>query len=207
MKIMVKLFAVVSLVSIFLTGCASTNVDGGNVKPGKYVGTYDENMTPENSCLIYFSFPWTETATFKQINPAFESDEQVFKYGFDIYGATVFKPVKPGSRYMLTKIKGNDGSNTRFDMNFSRDQEYFVINVPKKPGVYYLGYMRGSSVAINAFYGNASEVNEPNTPTKVNKIALKKMGSAMKKYYKGTPWYDAFIENRDFIMNSPTIDE
>ena len=64
-------------------------------------------MTLEDSCIIILGLPGNKQVTFKQINPELEVDEQTFKYGlFDFSGITIFKPCRPGSRWMLTKIKG-----------------------------------------------------------------------------------------------------
>ncbi|MEE3436383.1 MAG: hypothetical protein VZQ47_12600, partial [Treponema sp.] len=49
---------------------------------GSYAGQYDETMTPENSCVIFFTMPGNDAATFKQINPKLGVDEQSFEYPF-----------------------------------------------------------------------------------------------------------------------------
>ena len=87
-----------ALMSLFASGCASTS----NVIHPDYA-----SMTPEDSCIIILGLPGNKQVTFKQINPELEVDEQTFKYGlFDFSGITIFKPCRPGSRWMLTKIKG-----------------------------------------------------------------------------------------------------
>ena len=92
---------------------------------GEYVGQYDETMTPENSCVIFFLAGSDLEEVFKQINPNLDVDEQKFTYGlFSMYRVSVFKPCKPGSRYMLTKLRGSahySFQDVNWDMEFKRD--------------------------------------------------------------------------------------
>ncbi|MBP5751756.1 MAG: hypothetical protein J6W60_02700, partial [Treponema sp.] len=127
MKRFCKFFAVCSilLLPLIFSSCAST--DWSNVdllEPGDYIGQYDESMTPENSCVILFFFMDNDYATFRQINSDFPEDIQHFEYKKALFKPqyTIFKPCKPGSRYMLTDFKGSNYSgnfHTTWEMEFS----------------------------------------------------------------------------------------
>ena len=215
MKRFCTIFAVCSilLLPLIFSSCAST--DWSNVdllEPGDYIGQYDESMTPENSCVIIFSFTSNDSATFRQINPNFESDIQEFKYdGFDIlgYNWTIFKPCKPGSRYMLTSLKGSDWNgnfNTTWDMDFSPKQQVLVIDIPEKPGIYVYGpdskgtyfSIWGLKVAQAANSGRAYKFPEPNGNH--TKTIYKTVVKEFAKHYAHTPWYDTFIAKREEIL-------
>lgn len=176
-----------------------------------YVGQYDEKMTPENSVVIFFAFPGTEYAIFKQINPKFPVDEQEFKYDLlDASSVTIFKPVKPGSRYMITKMKGTIGGGFQrsyWDMDFKPNQQVLVLDIPTEPGVYCFGNIFGKSVASCAQKGETYRLQKIDqcywekkwyTP-KFYKQCLKKF----KACYDGTPWVAAYEEKMKNLKQEP----
>ncbi len=176
-----------------------------------YVGQYDEKMTPENSVVIFFAFPGTEHAIFKQINPKFPVDEQEFKYDLlEAASFTIFKPVKPGSRYMITKMKGTMGDGFQrsyWNMDFKPNQQVLVLDIPTEPGVYCFGNVWGESVAVCAQKGEAYRLQKVDqwywgkkwyTP-KVYKQCLKKF----KARYDGTPWVAAYEEKMKNLKQEP----
>ena len=187
-------------------------------KNGSYAGQYDESMTPENSCVIFFTMPGNDAATFKQINPKLGVDEQSFEYPFgDMQSWTIFKSCKPGSRYMITKMKGRMtggvvqkgnklfGSDNVWDMDFKPNQQVLVIDVPNEPGVYTYGMIFAESVAFAASAGEKfTDVQTPNKlvfkgkpcTKQFYKLATKKFQS----YYAGTPWMDAYNETAKNIQ-------
>ncbi len=191
---------------------ASCESDSTEVfEPGEYVGQYDESMTPENSCVIYFYLEFNYEATFRQINPDLDVDEQHFEAdSFISWGWVVFKPCKPGSRYMLTKLRGV-GSNYRWDMDFKPNQQVMVIDVPKEPGVYCYGYIDAQNVALCASEGKAYSLCKPDdldakSPYIIGgtmKDAIKNVNSEFKKLYGQTPWYDAYLEKRKVLLSTP----
>ncbi len=201
MKVFLKLVGALALTSTLFFSCASTS---GQVKDGKYIGQYDETMTPENSCLVFFRFPGNQISEFKQINTKKDIDTQSFEYGlFDIFGMTVFKPCKPGSRYMLTKFQGSSGSgwyHNYWNMELKPCEQYLVIDVPDEPGIYCFDVIDGESVAYSASDGKKFEVSEPDTG-KHTKNLYKSADGDFKRLYGNTPWYDAFLEKKEQILN------
>ncbi len=213
MKLLCKIFAALSLciLSLFFASCLSADViDPESVEPGDYIGLYDETMTPENSCVIMFYFPENEFANFKQINPEFKADQQYFDYKGGFLGIspnwTIFKPCKPGSKYMLTKFKGHCKVGNivyRWDMDLSIGQQYFVIDVPKKPGIYAYTldktyYISGERVAAFAQDGRVYPLAAPNGKASVS--LYKYIAKDFAKHYGKTPWYDAFLKTRESII-------
>lgn len=194
------------MLAVIVTSCASTGGSKGEIQPGEYIGQYDESMTPENSCVIYFSFPGNFEATFKQINPELDIDEQHFDYGLmELRNWTVFKPCKPGSRYMLTKLRGSMGGGFvryNWDMTFKPNQQVLVIDVPKEPGVYCYNIIIGEDVARAASLGNVYNPPKPDDPdVKYMTGTVKAADSEFRKLYGQTPWYDAYLAKKDKILN------
>ncbi len=174
---------------------------------GEYVGQYDETMTPENSCVIFFLAGSDLEEVFKQINPNLDVDEQKFTYGlFSMYRVSVFKPCKPGSRYMLTKLRGSahySFQDVNWDMEFKPNEQYLVIDVPNEPGIYCysdpkMGWLGGEILARRISNGKAYELPAPDTG-KYTKAVYKQAAKQFKKLYSGTPWYDAFLEKQKTI--------
>lgn len=223
MKAFIKKIGTIMLVSSLFFGCATTDTTTKTEQTetatttktekkktseaGEYVGQYDESMTPENSCVIIFPCGDSELS-FKQINPQLDIDEQHFSFSFfDIYKMVIFKPCKPGSRYMLTKQKGSHkAGNTSivWDFDFKPNQQYMVIDVPSEPGIYiyshpkyyYLcGFPFADKVDRSSRKGKKFDytVPEPNQGTNT-KQAYKYAKKSFKNLYFGTPWYEAFIE-------------
>ena len=190
-------------------GAASAN--SGVTRTSKsLVGKYDESMTPENSVVIFFYNMGNELMEFKQINPKFDPDEQKYEYYYESTGWVFFKPVKPGSRYMLTKMKGaSSGGTVRYvwDMDFKPNQQVLVLDIPTEPGVYCYGQIWGDSVAYSAQKGEAYQLQKIDQWRWGNKWMIqkfyKKALSQFKKRYEGTPWVDAYIEKMNTVKEEP----
>ncbi|MBR6079436.1 MAG: hypothetical protein IKP60_04665 [Treponema sp.] len=201
MKVFLKLVGALALTSTLFFSCASTS---GQVKDGKYIGQYDETMTPENSCVIFFSFQGNQISEFKQINTKKDIDTQSFEYGLlNIWDMTVFKPCKPGSRYMLTKFQGSIGggwSRDYWDMELKPSEQYLVIDVPNEPGIYCFEIIRGDSLAYSISDGKKFEISKADSG-KNTKSVYKAADGDFKRLYGNTPWYDAFIEKKEQILN------
>ena len=205
-KLTVALVALLVSV-IFMTSCETTDNVVMPTGPGEYIGEYDESMTPENSCVIYFGFMENFNATFKQINPELDIDEQTFSYSWlGSRNWTVFKPCKPGSRYMLTHFSGSGSTGVTtqsiWNMNFKPNQQIMVIDVPDEPGVYCYGIILGTDVAQCASEGKVYKVLPGDDPeTDYLKTAVKGVDEKFGELYGETPWFDAYLEKRDAILH------
>lgn len=157
MKKVVLLIAGLFLSFLVITSCSSSKevVKIENQKNGSYVGQYDEKMTPDNSVVICIKMNDMDrgSVTFKQINPKFEPDEQTYTYsGGD---TIIFKPCKPGAKYMVTKTKGKriyymaSKIVYEWDVELRPNQQYYTVEAPKKPGLYFFD---DDSLFLLAFY-------------------------------------------------------
>ena len=207
---MKKLFVILTAVCVFLFGSASfakePRVSKIETKDKSYVGHYDESMTPENSCVIFFYFTGTQKSTFRQINPRCDIDEQTFDFNLmeNQMGTVIFKPCKPGSRYMLTYIKGtisDSRTRTYWEGSLSFNNRAMVIDVPKEPGIYCFGQPWGKDVVEAENAGIPYDMHEPDS-SKYNKRAYKIGFKMFKQLYEGTPWLDAYIEKMNTIENT-----
>ncbi|MBR5965204.1 MAG: hypothetical protein IK015_03735 [Treponema sp.] len=175
-----------------------------------FVGKYDESMTPENSVVIFFYNMGNEIMEFKQINPKFDVDEQKYEYYHECTGWVFFKPVKPGTRYMLTKMKGaSSGGTIRYvwDMDFKPNQQVLVLDIPTEPGVYCYGQIWGEAVAYCAQKGEVYQLQKIDQWRLRNVWQVKKLYKAglsqFKKRYTGTPWVDAYIKKMNTVKEDP----
>lgn len=200
MKSFVKLIGLVGLMATMFMSCVSLKieeVDWESLEPGEYAGKYNESLTPENSCIICFTMPMATYAEFKQINPKLDPDVQVFKYPLkDTQSVTIFKPCKPGSRYMLTKFNGieNGGiSETDWFIELKPSEQYFVIDVPNEPGIYHYGMFLGRDVLMNITKKKTVEINKPNS-FEDNGLAFRYFAKDFGRFYGQTPWVNAYIE-------------
>ena len=210
-------FLGIFLIILGITGCAST-------KAGSSVGQYDEN-----SCIICFHLWGKGEFTFKQIDPAKGADEQMVTPKNKL---VVFLPCKPGSKYLLTKINGyvTTGSvaaktcfNHIIDIEMGVNEQYYIIDVPEKPGFYYYDDLATTFADVAdlkvrggpAFWSKKfskedtsySYIEKPYKPEvsaikdawdlqrKLIKLEdLKADLKVFKKLYYGTLWYDSFEE-------------
>lgn len=200
---MKKIFA---LAAIIVASCFMTATAKKSTEPivGEYVGQYNEKMTPENSCVIFLLIPGTSHAEFKQINPKRDVDTQSFEYeALDMYQITVFKPCKPGSKYMLTEFSGTMGGGfkrTYWDMEFEAIQQYMVIDVPNEPGIYCYESIPGVDIASYAHDNKVYPTPLPNN-SKYNKTFYKTCKDKFQKKYGSTPWWNAYKEKMNTIEN------
>ena len=208
---MKKLIVILTAICVFLFGSATFAKEPRVAKipqkgPKSYIGQYDESMTPENSCVIFFFFTGTQHAKFKQINPKCGVDEQSFDFPLpeNQIGAMVFKPCKPGARYMLTYIEGTIGdgyTRSYWKGELSFNNRVMVIDVPNEPGIYSFGQVWGKDVVIAEHEGRVYDMHEPDS-SKYNKKAYKIGLKMFKALYEGTPWYDAYVEKMNTIQNT-----
>lgn len=190
--------AAFAVLSLFASGCASASA----VSHPDYA-----SMSPEDSCIIILGFPGNKQVTFKQINPELEVDEQTFKYGlFDFCGITIFKPCRPGSRWMLTKIKGEQlenaisGSKIKWDFDMNPNQQFVVIDVPQKPGIYVYAdkFFDAQHAVYSCSSGTVMEIPSPDKGDYAKKV-YKKAEKDFLKMYAGTLWEKAFKEKKAFV--------
>ncbi|MBR5645301.1 MAG: hypothetical protein IKX23_01515 [Treponema sp.] len=144
MKKKAVLFKFLGLFLFFIgiTGCASTKV-------GSNITLYDEN-----SCVICFHLWGSGEFTFKQIDSARGVDEQIIEPKNKM---VIFLPCKPGSKYLLTKIKGQvvTGSvamknciTNEIDIEMGVNEQFYIIDVPEKPGFYYYDDLAATFVDV-----------------------------------------------------------
>lgn len=117
--------------------------------------------TPEDSVVFYGGFYSTDLkaiTSFTQTNSEFSADKQTMNGPFFIS-----KPVKPGSKYILSHLSGTEkktaytGSmgnqksviSNSFKKDFSVKNTPMTIEVPEEPGIYYFGYYDGRFTAVN----------------------------------------------------------
>ena len=76
MKKVISIF----LLAIGLVMTASAAPKKDKKAGGEYVGEYDENLTPENSCVIFVCYNYCNNVEFTQINPKCGADKQFFEF-------------------------------------------------------------------------------------------------------------------------------
>jgi len=189
MKKLCLTLAGIFFISLIFSACSSnkelTKIE--SKKTGSYVGQYDENMTPENSCVICIRMDRNDqgSVTFKQINPKMEADEQSFKYS---KGDTIiFKPCKPGAKYMVTKAKGSrsyryyNTTTYKWDFELKPNQQYYVVEAPKKPGLYTFS---DNSLFILAFYLSEDYSKVKDIDESSNRVSFEQLWKIAADCYK-----------------------
>lgn len=146
--------------------------------------------TPENSVVFYGMLNGDKTHAFSQMDPNFPPDYQESKKGFFIS-----KPVALGSTYILESSTGAFSYSVgRVRYTYTWDASYtlqlavnpLVVNVPKKPGLYWIGSLAG-------YMAPTAKVEHIEKWEKYEKAALK----GALKLYKGTAWEEAILERME----------
>ncbi len=170
---------------------------------GAAIGTSTKNKkeyqaavgTPKDSVVFYGAFNNNLSESFSQMDPEFPPDYQEMEKAIFIS-----KPVAPGSTYVLAKNSGNYTQyvgNIRYIYSWNNYTSLqtalnpLIINVPKKPGLYYVGSYD--------FVGMSNEKFEPMKNSKeMEEVCIK----GALKLYKGTAWESAFNTRLEEIKNA-----
>lgn len=195
------------LVSI-VTGCASLP-DFSEEQIEKF---QNAKGSPKDSVVFYGFLPMNYVVKFKQIDKKYPSDEQdgIELALTDSSGFWLSTPVKPGSTYMISYMRGSViGSTTQvgsrvtfndyvWDQEFTEDMQYFVIHIPKEPGLYCFGMYTGREIMNNAQNGNPTQIFDQNNITEKwgpegNQITVNGLNQTIKAY-KGTEWETAALK-------------
>lgn len=181
--------------------------------------------TPEDSVVFYGFLPMNDVVKFKQIDERYPSDEQdgIKLSLMDSTGFWVSTPVKPGSTYMISYIKGSvqGGTTTNTSVSYigttptynttttfndyvwdyELSEEYFVIKIPEKPGLYCFGQYTGREIMFAAQAGNPTEIFDQNNIHEKwgkngNKVVINGL-TQVSKAYKGTEWEAAALKEME----------
>ena len=151
--------------------------------------------TPENSVIFYGMYFGSTDIHYSQDNSKYASDHQEFH---SLNGVVVSAPVKPGSHYHCEYMKGAVRTSmdvaTVFDSEIPMNLKGLDVQVPSKPGLYYIGFWEAvksfESVSNQPFNGNEFlylDWDEKKAETEILKAA--------KNAYKGTAW-ESVIDER-----------
>lgn len=177
--------AILAGVLFAFSGCVIVSVD-------TYKDLYQTAVgTPEDSVVFYGMLAGDSYHAFSQMNPDFQPD-------FQTLSAPVFvsKPVAPGSRYILER---NSGRIRAGKIEYYWDSYYSMqaplapvtVNVPKKPGLYYIGHYDGSAIA-RGDYQRKDKNPESSELTCLNDAL---------KLYEGTAWEKPILERIEALKN------
>lgn len=200
-----------------LTSCISILPDFSEKQIAKFQNVQG---TPKDSVVFYGFLPMNDVVKFKQIDKKYSSNEQDgIKLSLtDSSGFWLSTPVEPGSTYMISYMKGSvpGGSPTEvksfagqqrqvttfityvWDQEFSEDMQYFVIKIPKEPGLYCFGQYTGSEIMENAQAGNPTQIFDQNNIKEKwgkngNQVIVNGLTQLIKAY-KGTEWETLALE-------------
>ena len=147
--------------------------------------------TPENSVVFYGILHGDKKHAFSQMDPNFPPDYQESKKFLFIS-----KPVALGSTYILESssgqapggLVGNARITYVWDSSYSLQSAAnpLVVNVPKKPGLYWIGYLWGCPGAD----GKLKRIE------KWEKYEASPLKNAL-KLYKGTAWEKVILERME----------
>ena len=217
-KIIEKIAVVLSISAIListLVGCATLP----NFSEQQIAKFQNARGTPNDSVVFYGFIPMNDVIKFKQIDKKYRSDEQDgIKITFnDLSGFWLSTPVEPGSTYMISYMKGSVPGGTQQTMNyngrwstttthetyvwdheFTEDRQYFVVKIPKKPGLYCFGQYTGRDIMLEANAGKATKIfDQDNIKEKwgknANQIIVNGLTQTIKAY-KGTEWEAAALK-------------
>ncbi|WP_407427106.1 hypothetical protein [Treponema sp.] len=184
-----------ALVAFAFTGCMSLGATLGTSTKNKK--EYQEAVgTPQDSVIFYGCFSKNEYQAFSQINQDFPPDFQEMENQIFIS-----KPVAPGSVYALEWSKGEYSYtvgrvrytyywNTPFSLQLPLNP--VVINIPEKPGLYYVGSFDATTV-------KEGEKAQPMNSSEDYEIGCLK---GALKLYKGTSWEAAINERIEELKNA-----
>ena len=178
--------AIFTSILLTFTGCAGMMVDTS--KKAEYQASVG---TPEDSVVFYGFLSMDSFHSFSQMNPDFPPDYQEISNQ-----AVVSKPVAPGSQYVL---EYNAGSYRAGNVQYYWGSYYplqtplspITVNIPKKPGLYYMGIYDGRSVAWGN-KGKDEKLTDGNESFCLE-CAL--------KLYEGTSWEKVILERMEELKN------
>lgn len=152
--------------------------------------------TPEDSVVFYGSFTYNTVQSFSQMNPDFPPDYQEMEKPI-----FVSKPVAPGSQYIMMRNTGTETryvGRIRYIYNWNQALPLqgalapLVINVPKKPGLYYVGSFEGKNISVGEKYEPMEDSAE------LEEGCLR----GALKLYKGTVWENAINQRLEEIKHA-----
>ncbi len=176
---------VLSSILIGLTSCMSLGASLGTSTKNKK--DYQSAVgTPDDSVIFYGNISYNNFQSFSQIDPNYPPDYQEMEKSIFIS-----KPVAPGSTYTLERSAGEYSYyvgrtryiyywNTPFSLQTAVNP--IVINIPKKPGLYFVGNFDGQKVGEG---GKAESIQNGSTDYEI--MCLK----GALKLYEGTAWESA----------------
>lgn len=224
-KILGKITAALSLSALLIsvvTSCASLPE-----LSEEQIAKFQNSEGSPNDCVVFYGFlPMNDVVKFKQIDKNFPADEQdgIALKITDSSGFWLSTPVKPGSTYMISYMKGhvqggfstdistieNTATSTTYkntttfntyvwDQNFTEDMQYFVIKIPEEPGLYCFGMYTGREIMYNAQNGKATQIFDQNNLTEkwgknYNQLIVSGL-QQVSKAYKGTEWEEACLKD------------
>lgn len=154
-----------------------------------------ESLTPENSVVIVGRVGFIDEgaeAFYAQVDPKYPKDAQPIVDGY-----IVSKPVVPGSTYVLANIPWTYDNGYTLYEGMIPNTSRFLIKVPEKPGIYYLGWYSAWEIASYEngeidylegdleYYANEGE----------DKKLVKMLNKFLMSYYEGTCWEPEIQEN------------
>ncbi|WP_191013938.1 hypothetical protein [Treponema zioleckii] len=189
MKNILKMLSAVLLSAMFV-GCSSLGL--GFYPDEKTVAEYQNAVgTPENSVVFYGQICFAKSMSFSQMDPDFPPDYQ------EITGEIfISKPVAPGSTYVLEDLNCEESTSTyRYIWNYSYSLQTsinpLIINVPKEPGLYYIGVFDGRKL---------EEGKKAKTMRNSEKYESYKLANVL-KLYKGTVWEETINKKIEELKN------
>ena len=189
MKNILKMLSAVLLSAMFV-GCSSLGL--GFYPDEKTVAEYQNAVgTPENSVVFYGQIYFANSMSFSQMNPDFPPDYQKIDGQYFIS-----KPVAPGSTYVLEDLNCEESTSTYryiWDYAYSLQTSInpVIINVPKEPGLYYIGMFDGRKLK------EGKKVNAMKNSEKYEVYYLKDV----LKLYKGTVWEETINKKIEELKN------
>ena len=176
---------VLSSILIGFTSCMSLGASLGTSTKNKK--DYQSAVgTPDDSVIFYGNILYNNFQSFSQIDPNYPPDYQEMEKSIFIS-----KPVAPGSTYTLERSAGEYSyyvGRTHYiyywDTPFSLQTAVnpIVINIPKKPGFYFVGNFDGQKLCEG---GKAESIQNGSTDCEI--MCLK----GALKLYEGTAWESA----------------
>lgn len=173
---MKKTLSVFSLIAALFTFVSCASMSGIDYKEAAETGS------PEDTVVFYGGFTNTQDYRFSQRDSNFPADFQYLEHCDEVF---VSAPVAPGSTYTIEYFGGAFSSGYVtwvFGRHYPLNFHNFDFQIPKKPGLYYLGYFDGVESYKNGEFKKAKFLLKSDKSAELDalKVAL--------KVYKGTAW-------------------
>lgn len=195
MKLFQKITAILFTALCFsILSCAT--IEGVDYKSAAELGT------PENSVVFYGGATYSKAFKFSQKDSKFPADFLNITNSNEVFAST---PVPMGSTYTMQSIFGSRSSgNMTFYWSDTMPLNYtgYDIHIPKKPGLYYVGYFDGEKSFREGKFVPAKFLIRSDADLELS--ALKKI----LKVYRQTSW-EAVIQNRisEILKEHPELDQ